>query len=159
MWATIKRGIIQHQDGAGFTLIELLIVIAIIAILSATVMLTSVQTNLKRARDGKRATDLEAVRSALEIYRSENGGYPNATGSVASTLGVLLPNFISALPVDPSNPTRNYYYAGANCAPPVLCKTYKLCAAFEKTAGSGSGTCTTSANLCGVTCNYRTQNP
>jgi prepilin-type N-terminal cleavage/methylation domain-containing protein len=74
----------------GFTLIELLVVIAIIVIL-ATLAMTSYRTANVRARDARRAADMEQVRSALELYRSDtslNGDYPNG-GSIPSTCAVL----------------------------------------------------------------------
>ncbi|MDO8488076.1 MAG: prepilin-type N-terminal cleavage/methylation domain-containing protein [bacterium] len=148
MWETIKHYFSRRKQG--FTLIELLVVIAIIGILSAALLLANVQTNLKRARDGKRVTDLESIRSGLEIYRSENGSYPG-------TLVELIPDFITAVPDDPKAPAQIYFYESGNCAG-IYCKTYELCAALEKTPGSGSGGCI-STNQCGLVCNYRTTNP
>lgn len=60
-----------------FTLIELLVVIAIIALLSAIIFPV-----FARARDNAaRAGDISAMndlRSALQLYRVDNGGYPPA---------------------------------------------------------------------------------
>lgn len=109
----------------GFTLIELLVTMSIIAVLAA-IGLSSYAFSQKRARDARRRADLESVRSALEIYRADNPatGYPN-------TLGSLIPNYISVMPVDPKNVSPyTYTYAGGGNA-------YTLCAAqLEQSAVS-----------------------
>lgn len=59
----------------GFTLIELVVVASIIALLAGAGIFSYTQFNIQ-ARDAKRKTDLELVRSALELYKSSNGAYP-----------------------------------------------------------------------------------
>lgn len=102
---------------------ELIIVMSIIAIFGGMVMATSVTGNLQKGRDGRRQTDLEAIRSALEIYRSDKGTYP-ATGS----LNLLTPDYMSAVLKDPQDPTRTYTYTSGGT-------TYQLCADLERVAG------------------------
>jgi prepilin-type N-terminal cleavage/methylation domain-containing protein len=58
-----------------FTLVELLVVVGIISIL-ATIGLTSYSSITKQSRDAKKKGDLESLRSALELYRSDNNYYP-----------------------------------------------------------------------------------
>lgn len=58
----------------GFTLIELLIVMAIIGILSGTI-LANVNTARMNARDAKRITDLFSIQLALELYYEIHGTY------------------------------------------------------------------------------------
>ena len=53
----------------GFTLIELLVTVSILILLTA-IASVSYRTVSRRARDGKRQSDLESVRTALEIYRA-----------------------------------------------------------------------------------------
>ncbi len=60
----------------GFTLIELLVVIAIIGILSS-VVLASLNSARVKARDARRMSDLEQLQTALELYYSTNGHFPN----------------------------------------------------------------------------------
>lgn len=52
---------------AGFTLIELLVVIAIIGLL-ASIVLTSVNTARKLARDAKRKADIKQIDTAIQAY-------------------------------------------------------------------------------------------
>ena len=97
----------------GFTLMELLVVISVIAILIA-VGITSYASINKRSRDARRKSDIEQVRSALELYRSAKGYYPDAgsgTSFVAlSALNTLLvPDYIPSIPKDPKDDT-NYPY-------------------------------------------------
>ncbi|NCS87105.1 MAG: prepilin-type N-terminal cleavage/methylation domain-containing protein, partial [Candidatus Pacebacteria bacterium] len=60
----------------GFTLIELLVVATIITILSAIGLVSFVNAG-KGARDAKRKADLETVRQALVLRRSDLGNYPS----------------------------------------------------------------------------------
>lgn len=59
----------------GFTLIELLVVIAIIGILSTVATVSLVQAR-RRARDTKRISDIQQLRSALLIYSNQRATYP-----------------------------------------------------------------------------------
>ena len=122
-----------------FTLIELLITIVIIAILSG-IGLASFAGAQKTSRDGKRKADLETIRSALEIYRSDIGAYPGGTGS-------LSPDYITTVPTDP---TAGYLYAYT-----LTGTTYTLCAALERTTAAVAG-----CGSCGSgTCSYKVTNP
>jgi prepilin-type N-terminal cleavage/methylation domain-containing protein len=69
------------KNSKGFTIVELLIVIVVIAILAALV-LNSFRGVQERARDTKRRTDVNAQASQLEVYYTDNGGYPVFTGQV-----------------------------------------------------------------------------
>ncbi len=63
-----------------FTLIEMMTVIAIIGIL---VTLTSyvLQSSQVRARDNQRITDLQTIKSSLELFYQDNRHYPATQGS------------------------------------------------------------------------------
>jgi len=129
----------------GFTLIELLVAMTIIAIL-AGLALVSYQGARKSARDGKRKSDLEQIRSGLEMCRNDLGEYPEGT-SIGDLPGLCVPYFSMEGLVDPIG-TQSYYYkkGGAN--------DYQLCAKLE---GDSSGSCD---GLCGdIACNYRTDEP
>lgn len=57
-----------------FTLIELLVVIAIIGLL-ASIVLVSVNSVRKKARDARRKTDLRQIVTAMELYYDKYGTY------------------------------------------------------------------------------------
>lgn len=101
----------------GFTLMELLISVSIIAILIA-ISIASYTTINKQSRDTKRKSDIEQLRSALEMYRANNGYYPNSgSGSwvEASVLSsVLDTTYILAIPADPKTSTTPYMYQATN---------------------------------------------
>ncbi|MBP9814638.1 prepilin-type N-terminal cleavage/methylation domain-containing protein, partial [Candidatus Woesebacteria bacterium] len=98
---------------SGFTLMELLITVSIIAIL-ISIGIASYSTINKQSRDTKRKSDIEQLRSALEMYRADNSSYPS-TGAggwtVASDLStVLATTYILAIPSDPKGATQPYMY-------------------------------------------------
>ena len=103
---------------AGFTLLELLVVIAIIGILAAIVY-ASFSDSRSSARDAQRKTDLKQLQLAIELYKSQNGQYPEqgCVNSGWSGRGPhsdsqmnpcdewivgLVPEYVDALPEDPS---------------------------------------------------------
>lgn len=93
----------------GFTLVELVVVIAIIAILTSVGLVSYTDFN-RRARDARRKADLEVIRQALELYRADNGVYPDGGwwGSAYQTdwatfQTAIGTDHISQLPVDPIN--------------------------------------------------------
>jgi general secretion pathway protein G len=132
----------------GFTLIELLVVVTIILLLSGlgVVAFTGAQ---RKARDNKRKSDLEQVRSALEMFRDDNDVYPAGNGW--SQLDVLVTdNYIDELPLDPKG--YSYYY-GADADG----YTYYLCAYLE--AGNGGALDCTTQCAAPEDCNYEVSNP
>lgn len=88
----------------GFTLIELIVVITIIAVLTVVAMVSYTGAG-KRARDGRRVSDLEKIRIALEMYRQ------NVGSSYPATLSTLVPNYIQVLPNDPKGVGVSYVYS------------------------------------------------
>lgn len=98
---------------SGFTLVELLIAVSIIGILVA-IGTVSYSTVNKQSRDTKRKSDMEQIRSALEMYRADNGYYPSA-GCAAASCGFynasvlpLTPTYLPAIPTNPKG--REYRY-------------------------------------------------
>ncbi len=102
----------------GFTLIELLIVIAIIGILSSS-LLVGLGGARKQARDARRLADLKNVQAALELYFNKCARYPGddaCNPSNPSNWGVLKTILQNAnigtnqIPNDPA-PGQNYRYS------------------------------------------------
>src|SRR3990172_7893177 len=110
----------------GFTLIELLVAATIIALLTAIGVVSYANIN-KRSRDTKRKSDIEQIRSSLEMYRADNGSYPNAgAGSwtdVSSLSALVTGGYIAAIPADPKT-TQVYRFQVTNL---VSGKYYGYC--------------------------------
>jgi len=64
----------KKKNQPGFTLIELLVVATIIIILT-TLGLVSYRTVMKKSKQAKCQADIEAVRQALVMHRSDEGDY------------------------------------------------------------------------------------
>lgn len=94
---------------AGFTMIELLVVATIMIVLT-TIALVSYRSATQNSRNAKRKTDLQTVRQALVLYRSDNGCYP-ADSTYAAML-VTIGDYLTETPYDPagSESTPLYTY-------------------------------------------------
>lgn len=105
----------KKQSGSlsrGFTLIEILIVVGIIAALAVMAGM-SYSSVLQRSRDGKRKSDIEQIRSALELYRADKGYYPPDGGAINDFVNVTdmldaFEGYINAIPRDPSGDEYKY---------------------------------------------------
>ena len=125
----------------GFTLIELLVTTTVILLLTSIAIVSHASAS-KRSRDNKRISDLETIRSALEIYRSDIGSYPASLDDLSEDS-----TYINEIPSDPKPDSFSYYYSSLS---PYT--TYTLCAYVEST-GLAKNNC---SNSCGSqTCNYR----
>ncbi len=151
MSATLRKNLSAQ---AGFTLIELLVVITIIGILLAISIFGLIGAR-ESARDAKRKTDLEQIRSGIEVYKSDCNVYPSSLGTTLAGSGspTTCPAtniYIAATPVDPLSPARAYlYYSNGSI--------YEVCASLE--GGTASVTCGGSSACGSSTCNYKVTNP
>ena len=90
----------------GFTLIEMLVVVAIIGLLSSTVIV-GLNDARSRARNARRIADVRQVQNGLENYYSEHISYPRDVYSV-----------VPGLPTDPQG--GEYAYIRKNSQAYVL---------------------------------------
>lgn len=105
-----------------FTFIEILVVVTIIGLLAAGAAVSYSRFS-KQSRDAKRKTDLEQIRAALEMYKSNNNAYPatlTLTISCTSPAGLQDPSpgtnvYLNQIPSDPkcstATNTPNYTYS------------------------------------------------
>ncbi len=147
-----------HSSSKGFSLIELLIVMAIIAVL-ATISIFALQGARRSARDARKKSDIEAIRTALELYKSDCGVYPapplpsgSLTGSGAT--GCPATNiYIQDVPEVP-NTTTQYAYRRATPT------TYQVCVYLEDGPTSADADCASvNCSATGGICNYGVRNP
>jgi type II secretion system protein G len=137
----------------GFTLIELLVVISIIGVLMA-ISIFGLAGAREASRDAKRKSDLETIRSGIELYRADCNTYPTTITFGGSLIGDDTPTscssdntYILEIPTDPTSTTRNYAYSSDGV-------TYTLCASMENSSGTVTG-----CSSCGTACNYKVTNP
>lgn len=134
------------KNKKGFSLIEILVVATIIGLLAAGAAVSYSQF-AKQSRDARRKADLEQIRAALEMYRSNSTTsiYPDITIDCSSTGGItddsIPATYLSKIPRDPKCPTTSYFYSqtGSN---------YTIGAYLEST---GDSSCQAG---CGDYCNY-----
>jgi general secretion pathway protein G len=136
------------QQKKGFTLIELLVVGTILAVIAAGAVVSYASVNVK-SRDSKRMSDVEQVRSALEMYRADYGSY------IVGAWGVALPtlkagNYIDKTPIDPKTGYTYYYNSGTG-------SVYNICSQVEGPTPA-SQACVANTT-CGSPYNYCVKNP
>jgi len=99
----------------GFTMIELLVAVAIIAVLSA-IILVQFSTTRQKGRDVRRLSDVGQLKKALSLYQIDNGAFPvyatetTITGLDAFSLELEASGAITQVPFDPQHPTLTYTY-------------------------------------------------
>lgn len=106
----------RMRKNSGFTLIELLVVIGILVVLLAIVLVAiNPGRQFGQANNTKRRSDVNAVLNAIGAYSADKKGtlpgtIPVGVPVVNPTNGVdvktlcvpIMPNYISAIPIDPS---------------------------------------------------------
>lgn len=157
---------IYSKQKKGFTLIELIVVIAILGIL-LTAGFASYTNTRRTSRDARRKVDLEQIRSALELYRSDNFDYPDATGNTEIDLKPVLiapVPYVNAnsFPKDPDLSQGFYYYYQRNPSGGGN-NTYRICAYLEAPKADDPA-CPVAAVVCKTTggtvnCNYGLTQP
>lgn len=150
----------------GFTLVELLVVISIIGLVLGITYI-GLQGARPAARDAQRKSDLETIRSGVELYRSDCGFYPDSFTTQSTDMGgkpltgagcsASFENnvYISAVPTDP---LPDWYYNFVR--DPANYQKYTLCALLEGESGAAAcGFCGTIGADGNRSCNYETKSP
>jgi general secretion pathway protein G len=89
----------MHRSARGFTLIEIMVVVVIIGLLAA-VILPNVFGNVGKAQRTKAKSDIQAIESAMTMYKLDNFKYPS------TDVG------LSALTQRPNDPTVKNWREG-----------------------------------------------
>ncbi len=121
----------------GFTLIELLVVITIIGILAtgATAVYTS---QIQKARDSTRVTDVNALKSAIEQVYQDDSQYPHS--NLFATWALNVRTYMEKIPSDPKSDEAcnngtpcDYLYITQDDNNWILFWEYELSTWFENT--------------------------
>jgi prepilin-type N-terminal cleavage/methylation domain-containing protein len=104
----------RNKNRSGFTLIELLVVIAIIGLL-ASIVSAGVRNASTRARDARRLSDMNMIKTGMDIFfTTSQGSFPSkATFDTSMFTGNVLMcgnQVIMKIPQDPMYPTLQYEY-------------------------------------------------
>ncbi len=156
----------MFKNKRGFTLIELLVVIAIIGMLSS-IVLVSLGSSRKKARDARRQSDLRQITTAMELCYQDvacNGGsaYLSYTpGGSATTTVTTIGSYTGTLqdPINAGNykywardnsttPTNQYYCIFVQLEAPAA--TTWFCATSKGTAQKEASAVPTNADCCGI---------
>jgi len=148
---------------AGFTLVELMTVVAIIGILAA-ISVFALAGSRESARDARRKADLQAVASALELFKADcnyylrTSSFPSA-GSALTGSSCTPSNsnrYIEAIPTDP-RPGLNFVYRAlpSGC---TNCTRFQYWAYLEEAPDLPAG-CSAPPSCGSQTCNYCVHNP
>ncbi len=83
---------------SGYTLIELLIVLVVVAVIAA-IALASIWNSLDRAKQRATMADMRTVARAIELYQTDRGFLPSASGGILGLQRTLVPYQSSVVPV------------------------------------------------------------
>ncbi len=138
----------------GFSFIEILVVVTIIGIIS-TIGLVTYTEFLKQSRDAKRKGDIEQIRAAIEIYKSNNNTYPTIDITNQTDICDDMPAcasgvyYLRKVPDDPKNDTYEYVYFS-----PPGGTDYTLCAFLEQEQENPSSYGDCNKTAASEACNY-----
>ena len=115
----IRQNVKKIKTGSkkGFTLIELLVVISVIGLL-ASIVLVSMGSVRKKARDARRQADIRQIGTAMEFYYSDNSDKYLLTTAGANTVTAIGPSgtYLPVVPKDPTDVSPQQYTWAANSA-------------------------------------------
>ncbi len=98
---------IRRAAARGFTLIEILIVVVILGILAA-VIIPQFTNAADDASVSSARTQLQTLRSQIELYRSQQGSYPAANGGGVDWTPLINNSYVRSAPSWPNNFTEVY---------------------------------------------------
>lgn len=126
----------------GFTLVEIIIVVALIGVLAGgLITILDPAGQLKGSRDSKRKSDLKQIQAALELYRADQGTYPDnsdigydVANNPSNTSFVDYPTnvqatYLQTVPKDPRSNAHYYYCTSSTCG---VTSGYRIYACLEK---------------------------
>ncbi len=90
-----------RRAARGFTLIEILIVVVILGILAA-VIIPQFTNAADDASVSSARTQLQTMRSQVELFRSQTGSYPAASGTGVDWSGLISANYVRSAPTWPN---------------------------------------------------------
>lgn len=120
----------------GFTLIELLVVITIIGIL-ATGAVTTFTSQIQKARDTTRITDVKALESGIQQFYQDSSSFPLGAEDWTSGSSTLVTDYVPTLAQDPKhNETCNasrcgYVYTVGSDGVGIQQGAFEISTAFE----------------------------
>ena len=154
-FSSSEKGFTQApKSGAGFTLIELLVVISVIAVLTTLLMANFVGIR-QRGRDGQRKSNLFNIQTSLELYRADNGIYPDtdAFPVCGSALAAGATVYMQEVPCEPLDDS-DYSYTSIDGT------TYTLVACLENENDSDAdGDVDYQASGCATPASFTLRNP
>jgi len=129
----------------GFTLIELLVVITIIGIL-ATGATTVYTSQIQKARDTTRTSDVKALQGGIEQAYQDNGQYPG----LGTAFRTAIASYTPRLPQDPKFGVAgvsafDYFYNASADSNNIPFQEYEVSTTYEQ-AGNISGKATNTAD-------------
>ena len=144
----------------GFSLVEVIIVVALIGVLAGgLITILDPAGQLKGSRDSKRKADLKQIQAALELYRADQGSYPDSTDAefgndvanynsnssfVDNPVSVQV-TYLQTVPKDPKSPNGHYYYCTSRAC--GVTNGYRIYSCLEKTNDPDKATGTPPAYL------------
>lgn len=151
---SVQGGMAPHRrHGRGFTLLEILLVVAAIAILAGIVIVAiNPAQQLAETRDAQRRSDVQTLSAAITQYVIKNEVIPDGMPTLAADTcddvlaricregedcnglelyDLLVPDFIAALPEDPSSGISYTGYTAYKLPDPS--SRVKVCAPYTET--------------------------